>query len=561
MVKTMPMFFKKQFFPVIFTIVCTLLSGQHTEKLDSLFFELETVRSDSARISILIGISGVYSAFDLPLSLQYAQDGLAVAEKSKDIDLMAQANLSVGSICFMQGLLELSAKHFHEALRLFEQINNTDGVARVKTNLGGLHLQLYKFEEAKVYLKEALELFNSIGTNRGDTIPPSPTVSIYNNLGIAYENLEDYNKAIEFYSRGISLAKRMPSQEKNLAMLHNNLGSTFMKRGRAQEALENMKEALRIRSDISDKAGIAASHRMIGIFHFSQNNLPLAIQNLKLGFDLANEVGSTPILSGTSEKLFEIYRQTNQADSALRYHILFKEYSDKLKSEETLKELTRLEVVSQYMEKEKLQEAEKRRQALRHLLISSTLVLSLIILSLLFFLSQSRVRRLNLKNKNIQLASENAELERENLSRELEMKSKELTTNVIYQIRKNELINAIAEKLISNSKNFRKENQVLIEEIIKDLGKAQDESIWEEFESRFHEVHNHFYNHLNEINPDLTLNERRLCAFLRLNMTTKEISSITGQSLRSIDVARTRLRKKINLTNTDQGLVEYLSNL
>lgn len=535
--------------------------AQHSEKLDSLFFSLETARDDSVRISIFTGISQVYSSFDLPLSLQYAEEALKVAQNARNRSWLANAHMSVGNICFMQGLLEMSVRHYHDALRLYEEMANTQGIAHARTNLGGLHLQLFKFEEAKGYLYEGLNLYLNIAKEKGDTIPPPAVVSIYNNLGIAFENMEDYNKAIEYYSRGIGLAKRMPGQERNLAMLHNNLGSTYMKRGQPAEALENMQEALRIRTALFDKIGEAASYRMIGIFYFSQNNLPKALENFKLGFELAYEAGSTPILSGISEKLFEIYHLTNQPDSALKYHMLFKEYADKLKNEETLRELTRLEIESQYLEKEKLQAVEQRRQTLRHLLISSTLVLSLIILGLLYWLSHSRLRRVSLMNKNIQLASEKAELEREKLARELELKSKELTTNVMYQIRKNELINAIAGKLMANSPNFRKENQDLIREIISDLEKTQNDGIWEEFESRFHQVHNHFYERLNEINPELTPNERRLCAFLRLNMSTKEISSITGQSLRSIDVARTRLRKKIHLTNTDQGLIEFLSGL
>jgi DNA-binding CsgD family transcriptional regulator len=61
--------------------------------------------------------------------------------------------------------------------------------------------------------------------------------------------------------------------------------------------------------------------------------------------------------------------------------------------------------------------------------------------------------------------------------------------------------------------------------------------------------------------PDLSPNERRLCAFLRLNMSSKEISTITGQSIHSIQVARTRLRKKLQLTHSEQGLIEFLAAL
>jgi hypothetical protein len=85
--------------------------------------------------------------------------------------------------------------------------------------------------------------------------------------------------------------------------------------------------------------------------------------------------------------------------------------------------------------------------------------------------------------------------------------------------------------------------------------------LWKEFECRFQQVHEQFYKTLTERFPDLTPSERRLCAFLKLNMTTKEISAMTRQNAKSIDVARTRLRKKLNLTGTDQNLITFLVTL
>jgi hypothetical protein len=83
--------------------------------------------------------------------------------------------------------------------------------------------------------------------------------------------------------------------------------------------------------------------------------------------------------------------------------------------------------------------------------------------------------------------------------------------------------------------------------------------IWEEFEVRFQNVHNSFFKNLLERHPNLTSNERRLCAFLRLDMSTKEISALTGQSLRAIELGRIRLRKKLELTNTEVTLFDYIS--
>jgi DNA-binding CsgD family transcriptional regulator len=334
-----------------------------------------------------------------------------------------------------------------------------------------------------------------------------------------------------------------------------------MKKGEFDEAFKNMDFALTIRKEMNDKAGEASSYRMLGILYKTQNDYQKAIDNFNIAYNLAVAVGSTAILSAISEQLFEIYNAMNKSDSALKYHILLKDFSDKLKGEETLREFAGMEIASQFQEKEKNRLIEQRRQRIRNLITAVILLLIVVILGLLYVLSQSRLRRLSLLNSNIQLASEKTVLEKETLAKELEIKNKELTTNVIYQIRKNELIHNIVEKLMVNRHSFKKENQNLIEELIKELENSKEDSIWREFETRFHQVHNQFYEKLNVINPDLSPNERRLCAFLRLNMSTKEISSITGQSLRSIDVARTRLRKKLNLTNSEVGLIEYLSGI
>jgi len=549
------------------TAICLLLIAstffsafsQSNDRIDSLIFSVEISKDDSSRVAALTEIAKHYASTNLSLSFQYADKALEIAANSKNKQLHSQALMSIGNISFFQGLLDLSFQHYSKALVINKETGNINGIANALTNLGGILLQLLEFEEAKRYFHEALPLFLNLAEKRGDTIPPFQVISIYNNLGIAHENLNEFNLAIDYYHRGISLASRIPHQQKNLAMLHNNLGSIHMKMGNFDEAFKNMDAALRIRKEINDKAGEASSYRMLGILYKSQKNYELALSNFYNGYNLAAEVGSTSILSSLNEQLFEVFNLLNQSDSALKYHILLKQSSDELKSKETLLEFSRMEITSQFQEKENIRNIEQRKQKMRYLFIAILLLLVAVILGLLYVLSQSRLRRLSLLNNNIQLASEKAALEKAGLTKELEIKNKELTTNVIYQIRKNELINNIADKLMSNRHNFKKENQSLIKDIISELESSMEDNIWMEFETRFHNVHNEFYAKLNEINPDLTPNERRLCAFLRLNMSTKEISSITGQSLKSIDVARTRLRQKLNLTNAEIGLIEYLS--
>ena len=125
---------------------------------------------------------------------------------------------------------------------------------------------------------------------------------------------------------------------------------------------------------------------------------------------------------------------------------------------------------------------------------------------------------------------------------------------------KNEFIASISKKLIELKPDVKKDNKELIQQIINEIRQNSSTKIWDEFEIRFKEVHEKFYDELHKTHPDLTLNEIKICAFLRLNMSTKEISAITHQSIKSINMARFRLRKKLDI-DRDENLISYLNSL
>ena len=109
-------------------------------------------------------------------------------------------------------------------------------------------------------------------------------------------------------------------------------------------------------------------------------------------------------------------------------------------------------------------------------------------------------------------------------------------------------------------KNLLPENKKVIEGVIQELNMDSGEEVWKEFEIRFQQVHNDFYKNLVNKYPDLTPNELKLSAFLKLNMNTKDIASITYQSTNSIDVARSRLRHKFGISK-EENLVSFLSGI
>ena len=117
----------------------------------------------------------------------------------------------------------------------------------------------------------------------------------------------------------------------------------------------------------------------------------------------------------------------------------------------------------------------KRQKALfRNIIIGGVLFAMLIFISLLFFLARSKVKRVQLQRAKLSL-------ENENLEKELEYKNKELTTNVMYLLRKNELINNISLKLLELKNDLLKANQVPVQRIINELQNSVNDDAWKIF--------------------------------------------------------------------------------
>ncbi len=151
------------------------------------------------------------------------------------------------------------------------------------------------------------------------------------------------------------------------------------------------------------------------------------------------------------------------------------------------------------------------------------------------------------------------EKEIEKLEMELEIKNRELSTKIAQLIEKNGLVNSITKRLENLlSKKPKKAIENELKDIITNMKQSKTEELWKQFELTFGQINKSFYDNLTEKFPVLTSNERKICAFLKLNLSTKDISSITHQSPRSIEMARTRLRKKMDLTRRD-NLTAFLA--
>jgi len=195
-----------------------------------------------------------------------------------------------------------------------------------------------------------------------------------------------------------------------------------------------------------------------------------------------------------------------------------------------------------------LEEQEQNHRLVRNFLIVLSVMLVALVAALLYV---ARFRRRSIRQKELLLVREQQfnKISQEKLNTELEFKNLELTSLVVQLAAKNELLNELKTSL--EAKGYSTE---VISQFSSDLSMEKD---WEIFCLKFENVHPNFFNRLRDAFPDISTKEERLCAYLRINMTSKEIAQILNVTVAGVDKSRNRLRKKL-LLPADKNLVEFM---
>jgi len=144
------------------------------------------------------------------------------------------------------------------------------------------------------------------------------------------------------------------------------------------------------------------------------------------------------------------------------------------------------------------------------------------------------------------------QLKNEKLKQEVENKNRELTISTMSIIKKNEILNSIKKELIDQ--NSGDSCKHVIKTIDSNINNKKD---WEFIEDAFNNADKDFLKRIKKLHPKLTPNDLRFCAYLRLNLSSKEIAPLLNISVRSVEIKRYRLRKKIELAH-EKSLIEYI---
>lgn len=517
---------------------------------DSLKNQILIEHEDTVIIGYYISLIDTYAQSKPDSAMYYADKAFQLAEEIDNPKYDAAVNSRLGNMFFSQGNYGRAIEYYFEVLKYYEEGGNTLGLISPYFNIALVYSTLNDDQKAQDYYFKAVNIAVQALEQDSTIGKVYPIGRIYNNIGITYHDLGEYDKALDYYQKALSISEALNSKVA-LPYVYNNIGLVYQQMRDYNIALTFFQKSLDLRVNTTDLEGIALTYSYFGnCYGLMQENVK-SVENYRIAYEMAQKNNFIDLEKNIAEDLVERYAILKDYESAYEMHLVYKNLSDSLDYSESTRTAMMLEQQYKFDKVQKELELKQQKALFRNIAIGAVMFIMLIILALLFFLTRSKVSRIKLKQENL-------ELEKNKLEDELLYKNKELTTNVMYLLRKNELINYISSKLLELKRVMLKVNQDPIQKIINELQDSADKDIWKEFEFRFKDVHQKFYLALKEKFPELTPNERKLCAFLRLNMTTKEISAITFQSNHSITIARSRLRKKLNINNIDVDLVDFL---
>lgn len=359
--------------------------------------------------------------------------------------------------------------------------------------------------------------------------------------------------ALKYYQEAAVYLKKRPD-EKLLIILNTNIGETYIHLQDYEKAkifLDKARSSINKNTDDSTKSWIY-----------------LVSSDFYRKIDDANQAVFYAHEAEKYESTTNTFAQKNVLEALYKAYLLKKDYKNSAKyflSYDSVRDSLKIEEKAVNVEKTKLEYASKiksQQQKLDYNQKRFTLILTICILVILLLILSIFMIRYKSRLLKIKLEHELKEYKEIQLKQELEKRNKELTIKTIKEAEQKELFHVLVDDLkkiqLTAGENNVKQSVNLV---INMMNHNSVHNNWEEFELRFSNVYESFYEKLNAKHPDLSVMDKRICALIKLNLSTKEIMNITKSSLRSVENIRTRLRKKLGLTNSKTELNKYLSDL
>ncbi|MBC8322386.1 MAG: tetratricopeptide repeat protein [Candidatus Marinimicrobia bacterium] len=461
---------------------------------------------------------------------------------------MAWQTMSIGTVYLRQDRYDTALNKYKEAFELFKQINDHYGMAVSLHNQGHTNDKLEKYDISKENYFAAKDHCVESGDDR---------IIAYNLMLIAsaYEKLEMYDIAIQTLNESTDIYTEIQDQY----LIYSNylmLTDIWLSIGNVDSTLHYLKQTGAKLNHSRFFRELPRFYMFQARFYKDLKQYDEALLNLDKGIKSAEKNNFNNSKHDLMKLKIEIHKILGNHDVLLELYPKIIELKNKLHTLRIDLNVTKSEYQILQYEKDKellVKEFEIEKQKSIRKFYTIVSILSLIILIGLiyrYFHMKRTAQELLEKSQKIH------QLETEKLDTEIHFKEKQLMTKAMNSAQNREWLIELAKDL-EHSRDPKQIVRKTTQNIREKLSSFDD---WNEFESWFLEIHQDFFDTLNKSFPELTQREIQICAFLKLNMVTKDIANLTNLTVASVDVYRSKIRKIMNLSPED-NLVKYIQNI
>ncbi|MFA8450897.1 MAG: tetratricopeptide repeat protein [Bacteroidales bacterium] len=489
--------------------------------------------------------------------------------------LLIESYSGLGKVGFSSGKYIESLNYYEKALYLADSIGNFAIKSELYNSIAAVHVSQKNYLKSILFLNKAKEINQKLNNKKRIAVN-------LGNIAMIYTELDSLEKAKEIYYQALQIDKKI-NNKVGQAFKLANLGSVFFKKRQLDKALELSYQAYQIFSEKDIKRGLAFAANNIGHFYTCKRNYTKAKEYLTLSEKYSEEIRNFNLIAENKKTFSVFYFNQNNFKEAYKYSQEHSSWKDSIYFEEKNKiaaemearyDLTQKEneIVLMNKEMEILNSQEKLSKLKIHTLIIGLFLFFILGVIIYLRMTQKNAQETALlqKSKEIEKAKnelmktrlKNSILAKQQLLDELKYKNQELTNLALLIVQKNEFMADLKKNLkdffptMKSHENHQAINQLLIK-INQNLNNSKNMEL---FSKKIEQEHHAFFALLDKHFSDLTKNEKRLCALLRINLSSKEIASLNNSNYKAIEMARYRLRKKLNLSK-EINLTDFLNSL
>jgi len=433
-------------------------------------------------------------------------------------------------------------------VEMLKNNNDTARLAVVLNNIAVLHINMKSFDQAISYIIESIKLNEFLADEYS-------LCDSYNNLAVSYKEIDNLEQSIFYYQKAIDLAKKT-NNDYQLARAFMNLSNSEVLLGNYSTADAYLDSSAILCEVNNIDVGLLLNKLNRGEFYLTTAQYSKGLEQLQEAEKQNSQYHLPDITVELWRLLSQAYEKNNDYPKALSYYKKYITLSDSVSGAETKRLI--IEMQMRYNEEHSARQLAQLQQSLDkqktqtwYIFIGLGFAISIIVL--LLALNYVLRRSSNYKNR---LAIEEAE----KLRLSMEMKDQELVSKAMNMSKINQMVLDVGSELKKVLPGLTREKTESLQHLLHDLENSLPSEAWKEFETRFEQVHKSFYDKLTVLHPDLSPTELKICGFLRLNLTTKDIAILTNRSVGTIDNTRSAIRRKMNLEN-DSNLTHFLLSL